>query len=362
MTRKLFKEVNTTEPHSQKYSAFGFQMGINADFNSYIQGYISAAEIVYERYKRADSTEIDVLDTLVYPICFLYRQITELYIKHIYIKYSSEDEKGKIAFVKKVSHRLKLAWEKTIPILKRLKERFPSFSVSIEECGELIEQIDEFDETSMRMRYPMTKDFRATNEKPMLLDIDNLNEGMHELFEKLQEICDFFDNVFPDNTVDSSFEIKVLAKAQPCSDIMIDMVKMIEELREQESTLPKKRDTAIPELLNLADVEPQDETTVEKAISSIIREIGIEKIKYIMMLFYTGCDLKNKRLKLSEKIDERKKDLICAFQLKMTEYPVLRKSNDKWQIAEKILSADSQYAVSVLNLILKEMHDTQIIK
>jgi len=251
MARKLFKEINTTEPHPQKYSVLGSQMGINADFNSYIQGYINAAKIVYERYKMADAAEIDVLDTLVYPICFLYRQITELYIKHIYIKYSTEDENGKSDFVKRVSHKLELAWEKTTPILKKLKERFPSFSVSIEECGELIKQIDEFDTTSMRMRYPITKDFRATNEKPMLLDIDNLNEGMNELFEKLQKICDFFSNVLADNTVDSAFEIKVLEKAPSCSNIMIDMAKKIEEVQAQESVLPKKRDTDIPGLLNL---------------------------------------------------------------------------------------------------------------
>lgn len=362
MARKLFKEINTTEPHPQKYSVLGSQMGINADFNSYIQGYINAAKIAYERYKMADTAEIDVLDTLVYPICFLYRQITELYIKHIYIKYSTEDENGKSDFVKRVSHKLKLAWEKTTPILEKLKERFPSFSVSIEECGELIKQIDEFDTTSMRMRYPITKDFRATNEKPMLLDIDNLNEGMNELFEKLQKICDFFSNVLADNTVDSAFEIKVLEKAPSCSNIMIDMAKKIEEVQAQESVLPKKRDTDILGLLNLADIEPQDGDTVERAIASIIREADVEEIKYIMMCFHTGCDLKNRGLKLSEKIDERKKDLICAFEATEAECNVLIKSNDKWEITEQLCSVRSEYALSVLNLILKEMHDTQIIQ
>ena len=91
MARKLFKEINTTEPHPQKYSVLGSQMGINADFNSYIQGYINAAKIAYERYKMADTAEIDVLDTLVYPICFLYRQITELYICLLYTSPSPRD-------------------------------------------------------------------------------------------------------------------------------------------------------------------------------------------------------------------------------------------------------------------------------
>ena len=82
------------------------------------------------------------------------------------------------------------------------------------------------------------------------------------------------------------------------------MAKKIEEVQAQESVLPKKRDTDIPGLLNLADIEPQDGDTVERAIASIIREADVEEIKYIMMCFHTGCDLKNRGLKLSEKIDE----------------------------------------------------------
>ena len=107
----------------------------------------------------------------------------------------------------------------------------------------------------------------------------------------------------------------------------------------------------------LADIEPQDGDTVERAIASIIREADVEEIKYIMMCFHTGCDLKNRGLKLSKKIDERKKDLICAFEATEAECNVLIKSNDKWEITEQLCSVRSEYALSVLNLILKEMHD-----
>jgi hypothetical protein len=65
-------------------------------FLQYIIGYKTAADITIDHALSDASPEI--LDTCIFPACFLYRQYLELVLKDIYLRYSNHGEEKKFLY------------------------------------------------------------------------------------------------------------------------------------------------------------------------------------------------------------------------------------------------------------------------
>ena len=75
---------NDKIPKHGRYSYFGTDFGMVSGFRQFIVGDIFAAKVLYSEFVSCDSYRNDILDTIIYPLCFNYRQIIELYIKYLY--------------------------------------------------------------------------------------------------------------------------------------------------------------------------------------------------------------------------------------------------------------------------------------
>ncbi|HNP28029.1 MAG TPA: hypothetical protein PKK23_03235 [Nitrospirales bacterium] len=81
----------------------------SVQFHGYIEGYKKGADALVE--KAITSNNISILDTLVYPALFLYRQFLELQIKRIILLDSEKTHDEKKDVINIVGHNLKKAWE-----------------------------------------------------------------------------------------------------------------------------------------------------------------------------------------------------------------------------------------------------------
>ena len=165
-----------------EFSHFGWEGSIEGKFYGYMKGYKESADYLIEN--AVSSKDISIIDTVIYPVCFLYRQYLELAMKIIYISYSGESKETKINTFKRINHGLIKIWNKIKPYLKEEAEKNEQDDINIVE--EYIEQFHRLDISSFTFRYPITKDFNEVINNQKRINLPNLQERMDEL-------CNFFD-------------------------------------------------------------------------------------------------------------------------------------------------------------------------
>ncbi len=145
-TNKLFTDTN--DYYKLGHIGWG---DTSLQFSGYIEGYKTGADTLVE--KAITSGNISILDTLVYPALFLYRQFIELQLKQIILLHSKKSYAEKKDVFKRVGHNLQLAWNEIQPLIETLLEA----DNSIDEIKELILEFHRFDESSFNFRYPIKK-------------------------------------------------------------------------------------------------------------------------------------------------------------------------------------------------------------
>ncbi|MGI6501657.1 MAG: hypothetical protein ACOX1S_12465 [Anaerostipes sp.] len=172
---RIYKEGEYA--NQRRISYFGWEgKGIHGFYN-YIIGYRKASEVIYEAFISAgEEDRIDIQDTIGFPLCFNYRQCIELYLKYFFVKYGVKEEIEFERFLGKVGHSLIKAWKKVKPILYHMLQYQNISDGNLCIIDKYIEEWHNFDVTSMRMRYPITKFGDAMNSNSVRLDIVNLKE------------------------------------------------------------------------------------------------------------------------------------------------------------------------------------------
>lgn len=171
--KELFKSTNKY----LEFSHFGWG-NINSQFYGYIRGYKRSADTLVE-FALA-SNRIEILDTYIFPVLFLYRQFIELSLKSLYLEYADKSMHEKIQTIKQVSHNLAQMWNKLKPTLIDV-----SNNKSEEEIVNVVEsyimQYHNFDKGSFKFRYPIDKDANPLIKGEERIDLVNLKERMTEL-------------------------------------------------------------------------------------------------------------------------------------------------------------------------------------
>jgi len=167
----------------KEYSYFGWGK-TTTQFYGYIMGYKDAADILIEDATHSDSNM--KLDTLIFPVLFLYRHSIELYLKRIYLELFEENLNEKKTFLKKRGHNLMAVWEKVRIIIERYSMEEEKKDIPIAE--EYIKQINQIDENSFNFRYPVTKELERIHSESKIINLPNLKERMSEIYNFLDAV------------------------------------------------------------------------------------------------------------------------------------------------------------------------------
>jgi hypothetical protein len=180
MGQKLF--VPNGHPDEYSHIAWG---NMYTQFYGYMMGYKEAADVIIRI--TLDSDDTSKLDTLVYPICFLYRHYIEIALKNIYLTNTKDTEEEKIQTLKSCQHNLLMVWHKVKPLIIA---DFPDDDATILDAVEdYIKQFCVADNSSFAFRYPINKELNFVNHREKYINLANLAERMDELASFLSAVC-----------------------------------------------------------------------------------------------------------------------------------------------------------------------------
>jgi hypothetical protein len=167
-----------------------------ATWTLYARGYLDAARLLVKHVVQTGTSQ----DFLVFPIVFLFRQYTELTLKHLIISISGllgeEQGPGK-------SHKLVALWARVQPLVAEMEARMSQTildQAERNEIGCIIAELEQVDDGAFTFRYPET-----TLRQPSLPDgLQHLNirrfgdgiERLAHLLDRLVNGADYFHDYF----------------------------------------------------------------------------------------------------------------------------------------------------------------------
>lgn len=165
--------------NQQKLSYIGWG-NMPTQMFGYIEGYKKSADLLINNAIQEGDNSI--LDTVIFPACFLYRQYLELKLKAIIVFLSGNNKEECIRIIKKVGHDLLMSWDE----VKNLIEQYFSNSeldiINIKYAEKYIKEFNKEDQQSMSFRYPFNRKIDAFHKKPRNIDLENLKLRMNELY------------------------------------------------------------------------------------------------------------------------------------------------------------------------------------
>lgn len=187
MVKDIFKLYTVTDLSKERnrYSYFGGDGNGPYAWETVLLGYKNAGDALFEKFKSSEG-DYAMTDTLVYPICFVFRQIVELSIKFLYLKFSVSQDYEKIEFLNN-NHKLLEDWKILEPILSRLKKEVTT-NVSINDIGQYVVEMNNFDCSSMRMRYPVDKKLEPMNGEKRWINIYHIHEAIDNFYDLIKQL------------------------------------------------------------------------------------------------------------------------------------------------------------------------------
>ena len=168
------------------------------NFSSYSYAYRKAAIALYAQFQ-LHTGDYAVKDTMGITLTFMYRHYMELTTKFLYLKFKpyligrrlSEDELAK--FIEHTGHNLNTIWIELKPVLQELSKKLKS-TFDINAFGHYISQFQRYDDSSMRMRYPVDKEGKAIETKSQRLDIKILHDHMEDCMNEVDHLVGQWDD------------------------------------------------------------------------------------------------------------------------------------------------------------------------
>ncbi|MGY2895498.1 hypothetical protein [Deinococcus sp. UYEF24] len=147
------------------------------DWRTYAEGYRQAAEIIVERMMN----DVGLLDTLIYPAVFLYRQFVELSLKRLYREACKIEN---IKYELQPNHNLNFAWNRLRPVIEKISLESDSPLEDLDKCEKFIKEFSETDPGSFAFRYPTGK-----LEDKSLISLTHINVGnFKDLMSIVEEV------------------------------------------------------------------------------------------------------------------------------------------------------------------------------
>ncbi len=170
-----------------EYAYFGWQTSLGEMYFGYIIGYKNSADTLIDySLSMLGQGRIDIGDTYVFPICFMYRQLMELSLKVLYILFSADDDSTKEKTIRKSSHNLIKMWTFVKPIIEMYSLEQEKNDIEIVEA--YINEMHSYQETSFEFRYPTHKDGSSIHNDWEYLDLVNLKDKMERFYNYIMAV------------------------------------------------------------------------------------------------------------------------------------------------------------------------------
>lgn len=194
---KFYKQGEMPEnPDDMAYIMWSEDSVFN--FSNYSYAYRQAAEALYEQFVNHKG-DYAVKDPMGITLVFMYRHYMELTTKFLYMKFfpytngrrlTEEEIAG---FIDDTGHNLNEIWKKLKPILSELSKKLRS-TFDIKAFGHYLSEFQRYDESSMKMRYPIDKNGKAIETKSQRLDIKILHDRMDECMNEVDKLVGQWDD------------------------------------------------------------------------------------------------------------------------------------------------------------------------
>jgi len=168
------------------------------NFSNYSNAYRQAAEALYKQFV-SHNGDYAMKDPMGITLTFMYRHYLELTTKFLYLKFTpylkgrrlSEEEIAN--FIDHTGHNLNTIWIKLKPILLELSKKLES-TFNIDAFGHYISEFQRYDDSSMKMRYPVDKKGKPIETKSQRLDIKILHDCMEDCMNEVDNLVSQWDD------------------------------------------------------------------------------------------------------------------------------------------------------------------------
>lgn len=327
---KIFKTKDLVYGSNNSFSHFGWEgTGVIA-FSSYAMGYQAAAELIFGKMEKGTTGDVD---TLIYPLCFNHRHCMEILLKRLYIKYSRENEERIKKFLN-ANHNLDKVWEDVKPILKKNIDRVGS-NVDIEFLEDCVKAMQEFDDKSMKMRYPITKQLEASNQKEVRLDFKHFHNCMLKFYKKLDQVDRDIDNQVSYQAPQEEYDL-FLTKYRETKSSIEGFINILKPYIVGEKEFNRTKEW----------FEREKEKKLK--LFSYLEELSSDKFIMIKTLYGAGRDVNNHGVKFSLVKEDRLKDFVNFCLLCPIKY-------DREILEHEIMDILQYYPSSIVSNLEKSM-------
>lgn len=168
------------------------------NFSNYSFSYRQAAEALYEQFI-SHNGDYAVKDPIGFTLMFMYRHYMELTTKFLYLKFipyvkgRQLNEEEIANFIEHTGHNLNTIWIELKPVLLELSKKLKC-SFDINAFGHYVGQFQSYDDSSMKMRYPVDKKGKAIETKSQRLDIKILHDYMEDCMNEVDKLVSQWDD------------------------------------------------------------------------------------------------------------------------------------------------------------------------
>ena len=194
---RLYKQGEMPEnPDDMAYILWSEDSVFN--FSNYSYAYRQAAEALFEQFV-SHNGDYAMKDPMGITLTFIYRHYLELTTKFLYLKFTpyiigrrlNEAEIAK--FIEHTGHNLNTIWIELMPVLQELSKKLKS-TFDIKAFGHYISEFQRYDDSSMKMRYPVDKKGKAIETKSQRLDIKILHDYMEDCMNEVDNLVGQWDD------------------------------------------------------------------------------------------------------------------------------------------------------------------------
>lgn len=268
--------------------------------HNYIKGYKFAVNKIYESFEQAGKeSNIEVQDTIIFPLVFCHRHIVELELKYLASSFCSSSQDTKQ--VLQQNHDLIKIWNHIFPHIRKRANRI-GFTVKFDAILHYLQEFDKFDNGSFNYRYSLKKeDLSPTINNIILLDVPNMHTRLNNFHEYIMGIIYHLKSQLDDLEYDKSF-----AK-QFKSDLQSHLTEIEEVLNHKHYDEHKKAYKNNGTLSQIRNCDP-DEDSELRYCASIPKDV----LRILLILQFSKMYIENNHLAIDK--EEHRKDIFRSLQ------------------------------------------------
>lgn len=159
----------------------------NEKFYPYVKAYMDTPQVLYEKIISSEPKIKENFDELFLPMCYLFRNATELLLKQIMFEESSYGYQKALNKINKKKHKIEGLWNLIVNDIKEHANTNES-DKTCEIAFEYIRQINDIDAKADKFRYPMDNKLKVYFLNGVYLDIENVYSFFMEILKFLDSV------------------------------------------------------------------------------------------------------------------------------------------------------------------------------